>query len=71
LLGKETDMTDATARTVVVSNAGVTRDNLIFRMTEDDWDTVMGVHLRGAFLVSEGAGYVSGQVIYATGGPRS
>jgi 3-oxoacyl-[acyl-carrier protein] reductase len=41
--------------TVVVNNAGVTRDNLIFRMTTDDWDTVMGVHLRGAFLVSRAA----------------
>jgi 3-oxoacyl-[acyl-carrier protein] reductase len=37
---------------VVVNNAGVTRDNLLFKMTEDDWDTVMGVHLRGAFLVT-------------------
>ncbi len=40
---------------VVVNNAGVTRDNLIFRMTEEDWDTVMGVHLRGAFLVTKAA----------------
>ena len=56
---------------VVVNNAGVTRDNLIFRMTDGDWDTVMNVHLRGAFLVSDDAGYVSGQVIYAAGGPRS
>jgi 3-oxoacyl-[acyl-carrier protein] reductase len=40
---------------VVVNNAGVTRDNLIFRMTEDDWDTVMSVHLRGAFLVTRAA----------------
>jgi len=37
---------------VVVNNAGVTRDNLLFKMTDDDWDTVMGVHLRGAFLVT-------------------
>jgi 3-oxoacyl-[acyl-carrier protein] reductase len=37
---------------VVVNNAGVTRDNLLFKMTEDDWDLVVGVHLRGAFLVS-------------------
>jgi 3-oxoacyl-[acyl-carrier protein] reductase len=40
---------------VVVNNAGVTRDNLLFRMTEGDWDTVMGVHLRGAFLVTRAA----------------
>ena len=38
--------------TVLVNNAGVLRDNLLFKMTEDDWDTVMGVHLRGAFLMS-------------------
>ncbi|MEV0714410.1 3-oxoacyl-ACP reductase FabG [Asanoa sp. NPDC050611] len=38
--------------TVLVNNAGVLRDNLIFKMTDDDWDTVLGVHLRGAFLVT-------------------
>src|SRR5262252_3635651 len=38
--------------TVVVNNAGVLRDNLIYKMTESDWDTVMNVHLRGAFLCS-------------------
>jgi 3-oxoacyl-[acyl-carrier protein] reductase len=40
---------------IVVNNAGVTRDNLIFKMTQVDWDTVMNVHLRGAFLVSRAA----------------
>ena len=43
------------APTVVVNNAGVTRDNLLFKMNTSDWDTVMGVHLRGAFLVSKAA----------------
>ncbi|GAY07627.1 3-oxoacyl-ACP reductase FabG [Pseudonocardia sp. N23] len=38
--------------TVLVNNAGITRDNLLFRMTEADWDAVVGVHLRGSFLVS-------------------
>ncbi|MGH3759612.1 3-oxoacyl-ACP reductase FabG [Actinophytocola sp.] len=38
--------------TVLVNNAGITRDNLLFRMTEGDWDAVLGVHLRGAFLMS-------------------
>ena len=38
--------------TVLINNAGVIRDNLIFKMTDDDWDTVMGVHLRGAFLMT-------------------
>ena len=38
--------------TVLINNAGVTRDNMLFKMTEDDWDTVMNVHLRGAFLMT-------------------
>jgi 3-oxoacyl-[acyl-carrier protein] reductase len=38
--------------TVVINNAGVLRDNLIYKMTDSDWDTVMNVHLRGAFLCS-------------------
>jgi 3-oxoacyl-[acyl-carrier protein] reductase len=37
---------------VLVNNAGITRDNLLFKMSELDWDTVMGVHLRGSFLMS-------------------
>ncbi|TFD58774.1 SDR family oxidoreductase [Cryobacterium suzukii] len=41
------------APTVLVNNAGITRDNLLFKMTADDWDAVMGVHLRGAFLMSK------------------
>ena len=40
------------APTVLVNNAGVLRDNLLFRMSADDWDTVMNVHLRGSFLMS-------------------
>ncbi len=39
--------------TVLVNNAGITRDNLLFKMTEADWDQVLGVHLRGAFLMSK------------------
>jgi 3-oxoacyl-[acyl-carrier protein] reductase len=38
--------------TVLVNNAGVTRDNLLFKMSEADWDTVMNVHLKGAFLMT-------------------
>ncbi len=41
--------------TVLINNAGVTRDNLLFKMTEADWDTVMGVHLRGSFLMTRAA----------------
>jgi 3-oxoacyl-[acyl-carrier protein] reductase len=41
------------APTVLINNAGVLRDNLLFKMTANDWDTVMNVHLRGAFLMSK------------------
>ncbi|NIJ11809.1 3-oxoacyl-[acyl-carrier protein] reductase [Saccharomonospora amisosensis] len=40
------------APTVLVNNAGITRDNLLFKMSEGDWDSVMNVHLRGSFLMS-------------------
>jgi 3-oxoacyl-[acyl-carrier protein] reductase len=40
---------------ILVNNAGVTRDNLLFKMTDDDWDMVMNVHLRGAFLMTRAA----------------
>ncbi len=40
---------------VLVNNAGVIRDNLLFKMSEDDWDTVLGIHLRGSFLMSRAA----------------
>ena len=40
---------------VLVNNAGVLRDNLLFKMTDGDWDTVLGVHLRGAFLFTQAA----------------
>jgi 3-oxoacyl-[acyl-carrier protein] reductase len=39
--------------TILVNNAGITRDNLIFKMPESDWDLVMAVHLRGAFLMTK------------------
>jgi 3-oxoacyl-[acyl-carrier protein] reductase len=38
--------------TILVNNAGILRDNLLFKMTTTDWDAVLGVHLRGAFLMS-------------------
>lgn len=34
---------------ILVNNAGVIRDNLLFKMTDSDWDTVMNVHLKGSF----------------------
>lgn len=43
---------DLGAPTVLVNNAGILRDNLLFKMTLDDWDAVMNVHLRGAFLMT-------------------
>jgi 3-oxoacyl-[acyl-carrier protein] reductase len=41
------------APTVLVNNAGIIKDNLLFKMTVDDWDQVMAVHLRGAFLMTK------------------
>jgi 3-oxoacyl-[acyl-carrier protein] reductase len=43
------------APTILVNNAGILRDNLLFRMSLDDWDSVMSVHLRGAFLMARAA----------------
>ncbi|RJO75123.1 SDR family oxidoreductase [Nocardia panacis] len=40
---------------VLVNNAGITRDNLLFKMSDDDWDSVIEVHLRGSFLMTRAA----------------
>jgi 3-oxoacyl-[acyl-carrier protein] reductase len=40
---------------VLVNNAGITRDNLIMRMSEQDWDDVLTTNLKGAFLTSKAA----------------
>src|SRR5437762_2132344 len=40
---------------ILVNNAGVVRDNLLFKMSEDEWETVIDVHLKGAFLCSRAA----------------
>ena len=53
------------APTVLVNNAGVLRDNLIFKMSVDDWNTVLGVHLRGAFLMTRA---VQGHMVEAKWG---
>ncbi|WP_459986302.1 SDR family NAD(P)-dependent oxidoreductase [Nocardioides sp. AN3] len=62
-VGKPADVDAAIARVtdelgglhILMNNAGITRDNLLFKMTEDDWDLVMNVHLKGAFLMSKAA----------------
>jgi 3-oxoacyl-[acyl-carrier protein] reductase len=41
--------------TVLINNAGILRDNLLFKMSAADWDDVMNVHLRGAFLMTRAA----------------
>lgn len=40
---------------ILVNNAGIIRDNLLFKMTDDDWDQVMNVHLKGAFHATRSA----------------
>src|SRR3712207_3341020 len=40
---------------ILVNNAGVTRDNLFYKMTDEEWRTVLNVHLTGAFLCSRAA----------------
>lgn len=53
---------------VVVNNAGITRDTLMIRMAEKDWDMVLDINLKGAFLVSKAAARImmkqrSGRII--------
>ncbi|PWI58748.1 3-oxoacyl-ACP reductase FabG [Sulfoacidibacillus thermotolerans] len=40
---------------ILVNNAGIIRDNLVYKMTEEDFDAVLGVHLKGTFLCSQAA----------------
>lgn len=40
---------------ILVNNAGVIRDNMLFKMSDEDWMTVMDVHLKGAFFASRAA----------------
>ncbi len=40
---------------ILVNNAGITRDNLVMRMSEDDWDRVLTINLKGAFICSKAA----------------
>jgi 3-oxoacyl-[acyl-carrier protein] reductase len=57
---------------IVVNNAGVTRDRMLFNMTDDEWDTVIRIHLRGHFLLCRNAAAywraqykASGEPVYA------
>ncbi len=58
-----TEVEDAVGKTVdrygrldiLVNNAGITRDNLIFRMTDDEWRSVLNVHLVGGFFCARAA----------------
>jgi 3-oxoacyl-[acyl-carrier protein] reductase len=40
---------------ILVACAGITRDNLLFKMSDEDWDSVMATHLRGSFLAARAA----------------
>jgi 3-oxoacyl-[acyl-carrier protein] reductase len=57
-------VTDLGGLHILVNNAGITRDNLLFKMSDDDWDQVIGVHLRGAFLMTRAAQQVFTQQKY-------
>jgi 3-oxoacyl-[acyl-carrier protein] reductase len=50
---RENIFAEATRVDIHVNNAGVTRDGLIMRMSESDWDTVLDTNLKGAFLFTK------------------
>ncbi len=54
---------------VVVNNAGVTRDRMLFNMSDDEFDQVVRIHLRGHFLLSRNAAAHWKQVSKETGAP--
>ncbi len=67
LLVEET-VTRFGALDIVVNNAGITRDTLLLRMSEADWDLVLNINLKGAFLMTQAAAKVmikqrSGRII--------
>jgi 3-oxoacyl-[acyl-carrier protein] reductase len=53
----------------VVNNAGVTRDRMLFNMTDEEWDTVIRIHLRGHFLLARNAAAYWRQQYKTTGEP--
>jgi NAD(P)-dependent dehydrogenase (short-subunit alcohol dehydrogenase family) len=54
---------------VVVNNAGVTRDRMLFNMSDAEWDTVVRIHLRGHFLLSRNAAAYWRSQARTSGGP--
>jgi 3-oxoacyl-[acyl-carrier protein] reductase len=53
----------------VVNNAGITRDRMLFNMTDEEWDAVIRVHLRGHFLLARNAAAYWREQYKATGAP--
>ena len=49
---------------ILVNNAGITRDALLLRMKDEDWDAVLGVNLKGAFLCTRAAAKVMSKQRY-------
>ncbi|WP_067436048.1 3-oxoacyl-ACP reductase [Nocardioides jensenii] len=54
---------------IVVNNAGVTRDRMLFNLSDDEWDLVIRVHLRGHFLLTRNAAAHWRTVSKETGAP--
>jgi 3-oxoacyl-[acyl-carrier protein] reductase len=54
---------------IVVNNAGVTRDRMLFNMSDEEWDTVIRIHLRGHFLLARNAAAYWRSVAKETGAP--
>ncbi|GAA3955500.1 3-oxoacyl-ACP reductase [Gordonia caeni] len=54
---------------IVVNNAGITRDAMLFNMTDDQWDAVVRVHLRGHFLLNRNAAAYWRSLSKETGAP--
>jgi 3-oxoacyl-[acyl-carrier protein] reductase len=51
----ETALSELGQLDALINNAGITRDTLMMRMSEDDWDSVLSTNLKGAFLTSKAA----------------
>lgn len=56
---------------IVVNNAGITRDRMLFNMSDEDWDAVIAVHLRGHFLLTRNAATYWRDKAKANGAPST